>query len=280
MLPEIPPNWRDVLGEVANEAWYRALDAFLDAELAAGRRILPARDDIFNALRLTAPGEVRVVLLGQDPYPTPGHAHGLCFSVRPDVRPLPRSLANIFKELRADLGEEGECGARSSESGVPGASGAGGGGGGFGGEIGGENFVLAMPTSPPHGCLESWARQGVLMLNTVLTVRAGEANSHQKRGWEHFTDRVLAAVNALPATVVFVLWGNQARAKRPLVTGAQHRIVESGHPSPLSARYFFGSRCFSAVNRHLAAAGRDKIDWRIRLPAADFWDCHICRFAR
>jgi uracil-DNA glycosylase len=229
MLPAIPSNWRAALGDIANEPWYRALDAFLDAEIAAGRQILPARDDIFNALRLTPPESVRVVLLGQDPYPTPGHAHGLCFSVRPGVRPLPRSLANIFKELRADLGENEP----------------------------GKNF-----TPPENGCLEGWARQGVLMLNTVLTMRAGEANSHQKRGWEIFTGRVLAAVNALPQTVVFVLWGNQARAKRALITGAQHRVVESAHPSPLSAGRFFGCRCFSAVNRHLARAGRGTIDWR------------------
>ncbi len=226
MLPEIPTNWRGALGDVSRERWYRALDAFLDGEVAAGHRILPVRENVFNALRFTPPAAVRVVLLGQDPYPTPGHAHGLCFSVRPDVRPLPRSLNNIYKELRADLG--------------------------------GAAFPM-----PAHGCLESWARQGVLMLNTVMTVRAGEANSHQRRGWEVFTDRVIAAVDALPETVVFVLWGNQARAKRKLVTGAQHRIVETAHPSPLSARLFFGCRCFSAVNRHLVEAGRGEIDWRV-----------------
>jgi uracil-DNA glycosylase len=226
MLPEIPTNWRGVLGDVTRERWYRELDAFLDGELAAGREILPARADVFNALRLTPPGAVRVVLLGQDPYPTPGHAHGLCFSVRPHVRPLPRSLQNVHKELRADLG--------------------------------GDNFA-----TPAHGCLESWARQGVLLLNTVLTVRAGGAGSHRGRGWEIFTDRVIAAVDALPGTVVFVLWGNQARAKRGVITGARHRIVESAHPSPLSARLFFGCKCFSAVNRHLAEAGRGGIDWRL-----------------
>lgn len=226
MLPELPQNWRAALGGVSQEPSYRALDAFLDGEVAAGHRILPARENVFNALRFTRPASVKVMLLGQDPYPTPGHAHGLCFSVRPDVRPLPRSLNNIYKELRADLGD------------------------------------AAFPM-PAHGCLESWARQGVLMLNTVMTVRAGEANSHQRRGWEVFTDRVIAAVDALPETVVFVLWGNQARAKRKLVTGAQHRIVETAHPSPLSARLFFGCRCFSAVNRHLADAGRGAIDWRV-----------------
>ena len=244
MLPEIPESWRGALGDVGREEWYVALDRFLDDEAAAaarearegGRelRILPERDEIFNALRLTAPGAVRVVLLGQDPYPTPGHAHGLCFSVKPGVRPLPRSLGNIFKELRADLG-------------------AGAGEGGSGG-------TPAMPM-PTHGCLENWARQGVLMLNTVLTVRAGEANSHRNRGWEIFTGRVLAAVNALPLRVVFVLWGNQARATRGVITGAHHRIVESAHPSPLSARRFFGCRCFSAANRHLREAGRGEIDW-------------------
>jgi uracil-DNA glycosylase len=232
MLHEIPVKWRGVLGGVPGERWYRELDAFLDGEIAAGREVLPAREDVFNALRFTEPDAVRVVLLGQDPYPTPGHAHGLCFSVRPDVRPLPRSLKNIYKELGADLG--------------------------------GDNFA-----TPAHGCLESWARQGVLMLNTVLTVRAGEANSHQRRGWEIFTDRVIAAVNAMPGRVVFVLWGGQARAKRGVITGAQHRIVESAHPSPLSARLFFGCRCFSEVNRHLAEAGRGGIDWRVPdLPVA------------
>lgn len=232
MLAEIPKKWRDVLGDVSREPWYQELDAFLDREIAAGREILPVREDVFNALRFTEPDAARVVLLGQDPYPTPGHAHGLCFSVRPDVRPLPRSLRNIYKELLADLG--------------------------------GDNFA-----APAHGCLESWARQGVLMLNTVLTVRAGEANSHQRRGWEIFTDRVIAAVNAMPRTVVFVLWGGQARSKRGLITGAQHRVVESAHPSPLSARLFFGCRCFSEVNRHLAGAGRGVIDWRLPdLPGA------------
>ena len=229
MLPDLPPTWLSALGDITTEPWYRALDAYLDAELSAARQILPARDDIYNALRLTPPAAVKVVLLGQDPYPTPGHAHGLCFSVRPDVRPLPRSLTNIFKELRADLAESGE-----------------------------NNF-----TPPSHGCLESWATQGVLLLNTVLTVRAGEPNSHQKRGWETLTDRILATVNAQPQTTVFVLWGNQAKAKRPLITAAQHRIVESAHPSPLSARHFFGTRPFSTVNRHLAAAGRAEIDWRV-----------------
>ncbi|MDR0902728.1 MAG: uracil-DNA glycosylase, partial [Opitutaceae bacterium] len=204
----------------------RELNAFLDAEVAAGREILPARGDIFNALRLTPPDAVRVVLLGQDPYPTPGHAHGLCFSVRMDARPIPRSLRNIYQELHADTG--------------------------------------IAPAA--HGCLESWARNGILLLNTVLTVRAGEANSHKGRGWEQFTDRVLEAVNAGAEPVVFVLWGRQAQARRALVTDARHRVVECAHPSPLSARLFRGCRCFSEVNRLLAAAGREPVDWRLPPP--------------
>jgi uracil-DNA glycosylase len=223
MLPAFPPPWRKLLRDVTRQPWWRELDTFLDAETAAGREILPARADIFNALRLTPPDAVKVVLLGQDPYPTPGHAHGLCFSVPADARPLPRSLRNIYRELHADLGIE--------------------------------------PAG--HGCLESWARNGILMLNTVLTVRAGEANSHKDRGWENFTARVLETVNAGPAPVVFVLWGRQAQARRALVTGPRHRVVECAHPSPLSARLFSGCRCFSTVNRLLAAAGREPVDWRL-----------------
>ena len=165
-----------------------------------------------------------VVLLGQDPYPTPGHAHGLCFSVRRDVRPLPRSLRNIYRELAADL----------------------------------PDF-----RAPTHGNLESWARQGVLLLNPILTVRAGEANAHRQRGWERFTDRIIGRINALPERVVFLLWGNTAQKKIPLITQARHAIVACAHPSPLSARKFFGCRCFSQVNAALLAGGRAPIDWRI-----------------
>lgn len=227
MIPEIPESWRDALGGETDKPYFRALDGFLDGEMAAGAQILPGRDDIFAALRLTAPSAVKVLLLGQDPYPTPGHAHGLCFSVRPDVRPIPGSLRNIYKELVADVG-----------------------------------------FSPPgHGCLESWTAQGVLLLNTVLTVRAGEAASHQKRGWEAFTDRVIDVVNAKSERVVFVLWGRHAHKKRERVTNPVHAVVECAHPSPLSARLFLGCRCFSKINGLLEERGRAPIVWQ--LPPVD-----------
>jgi uracil-DNA glycosylase len=227
MIPEIPESWREVLGEEVSKPYFRSLDEFLDAELSAGVQVLPDRGDIFAALRLTAPSAVKVVLLGQDPYPTPGHAQGLCFSVRPEVRPLPGSLRNIYKELAAD--------------------------------------VCFIP--PGHGCLEAWAKQGVLLLNTVLTVRAGEAASHRKRGWEEFTDRVIDGVDAKRERVVFVLWGRHAQQKRERVTNRAHAIVECAHPSPLSARLFLGCRCFSKINALLEEGGRAPIAWQ--LPPAE-----------
>lgn len=223
MIPEIPESWRGPLSGETAKPYYRALDAFLETELAAGAQIMPGRDDVFAALRLTSPSAVKVVLLGQDPYPTPGHAHGLCFSVRRDVRPIPGSLRNIYKELAADVG-----------------------------------FV-----SPGHGCLEAWAGQGVLLLNTVLTVRAGEGASHQKRGWEELTDRVIDAVNAKNERVVFVLWGRHAQKKRELVTNPIHAVVECAHPSPLSARLFLGCRCFSKINQLLVEGGRAPVVWQL-----------------
>ena len=156
--------------------------------------------------------QVRVLLVGQDPYPTPGHAHGLCFSVQPTVRPLPFSLRNVYRELREDVG----C------------------------------------RIPNNGCLEPWARQGVLMLNTVLTVRAHKANSHHGRGWERFTERMIELVAAKQTPVVFVLWGGQAQKKRVFITQSHHAVVACAHPSPLSVRKFFGCRCFSHINRNLA----------------------------
>jgi uracil-DNA glycosylase len=227
MIPAIPAAWREFLDGETQQAYFKSLDAFLDAEVAAGQTVLPAQAEIFSALERTPPAAVKVLLLGQDPYPTPGHAHGLCFSVRPDVRPIPGSLRNIYKELTADVG-----------------------------------FV-----SPGHGCLEAWAEQGVLLLNTVLTVRAGEANSHQKKGWEIFTTRVIEAVNARPEPVVFVLWGRHAQQKRELITGGHHAVVVCAHPSPLSARLFLGCRCFSRINAHLVASGRTPVAWQ--LPARD-----------
>ena len=223
MLPPIPPSWRSLLNEETNKSYYRALNTFLEQELAGGQRILPARKDIFNALAVTSYEQVRVLLIGQDPYPTPGHAHGLCFSVPPTVRPLPFSLRNVYQELHEDLGCQ----------------------------------------VPNNGYLEPWARQGVLMLNSVLTVRAHQASSHQGCGWEQFTGRVIELVAAKQTRVVFVLWGREAQKKRVLVTQAHHTVVACAHPSPLSVRKFFGCRCFSHINRNLADAGMDPIDWQI-----------------
>ena len=216
-------GWSDLLAAQTDMPYYRGLDSFLDEEAAAGRTVLPARTDIFAALQLTPPDRVKVLLLGQDPYPTPGHAHGLCFSVQPDVRPLPMSLRNVYKELHADVG-----------------------------------FRV-----PNNGHLASWASQGILMLNTVLTVRARSANSHAGHGWETFTDRIIELVAARPARVVFLLWGGAARRKAILVPQPQHVIIECAHPSPLSARKFFGCRCFSRTNQKLAEAGLTPIDWAI-----------------
>lgn len=222
MLPPIPASWRPLLENECAQEYFRALDAFLDAEVAAGKTVLPPSGDVFSALALTPYADVKVLLLGQDPYPTPGDAHGLCFSVRPGVK-VPRSLQNIYKELHGDVGFR----------------------------------------APRHGCLEAWARQGMLMLNTVLTLRAGEAFSHRGKGWEEFTDKIISLVNEKPTRVVFVLWGKAAQEKRGLVTAPQHRVVECGHPSPLSARFFMGSRCFSQIDRHLTEAGLAPMAWQL-----------------
>ena len=223
MLPPIPPGWRSLLNTERCKPYYRALDAFLEEERAAEQTILPAPRDIFNALAVTSYDQVKVLLVGQDPYPTPGHAHGLCFSVQPNVQPIPFSLRNIFRELHEDLGSP----------------------------------------IPNNGCLEPWARQGVLMLNTVLTVRAHKANSHQGRGWERFTDHIIELVAAKETRVVFVLWGRHAQKKRALIRQSHHTVVACAHPSPLSVRKFYGCRCFSIINRDLADAGMAPIDWQI-----------------
>ncbi|HEY8925592.1 MAG TPA: uracil-DNA glycosylase [Polyangia bacterium] len=223
MLPAIPNAWSDLLLPETQKPSFQALDAFLDGEVAAGHTVLPARADIFTALQLTPPDSVKVLLLGQDPYPTPGHAHGLCFSVQPDVRPLPMSLRNVYRELHDDVG-------------------------------------FRVPNS---GHLAPWARQGVLMLNTVLTVRARSANSHARRGWETFTDRIIELVAARSSRVVFLLWGGAARRKAILVPQPHHVIIECAHPSPLSARKFLGCRCFSRTNQKLVEAGLAPVDWAI-----------------
>ncbi|WP_290749492.1 uracil-DNA glycosylase [Amaricoccus sp.] len=216
----VPPAWRAALAPQADAL--AAVAARVAAARAAGVAVAPAAADVFRALELTPPEAVRAVILGQDPYPTPGHADGLCFSVRPGVAP-PRSLRNVFRELAADLG---------------------------------------LP-EPQGGSLEPWARQGVLLLNTVLTVEEGAAAAHAGWGWEAVTDAAIDAAAARPEPTVFLLWGRHAQAKAPRIP-ARHTVIATAHPSPLSARRgFLGSRPFSRANAALRAAGRDEIDWRL-----------------
>ncbi len=218
----LPPSWRRALGDELAESYFHELQTFLRAERRE-HAVYPPAKDVFAAFELTPFEQLRVLLLGQDPYHDKGQAHGLCFSVRQGVKPPP-SLANIFKELHEDIGCE----------------------------------------IPDHGSLESWARQGVLMLNAVLTVRAHEANSHRRKGWETFTDAVIRKVNDKNTPVVFVLWGGPAQKKARLIDLNRHALVQSAHPSPLSARRgFFGSKPFSAINRELSERGQEPIDWRI-----------------
>ncbi|MDB4942843.1 MAG: Uracil-DNA glycosylase, family 1 [Labilithrix sp.] len=220
---KLPPAWESALRAETDKPYFRALAAFL-AEERASKTIFPAEHDVFRALALTPPEAVKVVLLGQDPYHDHGQAHGLCFSVLAPT-PTPPSLRNVFRELHDDLG-------------------------------------IVVP--PGRGDLTRWAEQGVLLLNTVLTVVAHEASSHKKKGWETFTDAVIRTVNDVsPAPVVFCLWGNHARTKRTLVDAGRHVILESGHPSPLSARRFLGTRPFSKIDAALRAAGRAPIDWQL-----------------
>ncbi|MCC6478872.1 MAG: uracil-DNA glycosylase [Sphingomonadaceae bacterium] len=206
------------------EAEYMArLRSFLVAEKAAGKQIYPKGSEWFRAMDLTPLDQVRVVILGQDPYHGPGQAHGLCFSVKPGVPPPP-SLGNIYKELQADLGI----------------------------------------SRPPHGFLEHWAQQGVLLLNSVLTVEAGKAASHQGKGWERFTDAVIQLVNAREVPVVFLLWGAYAQKKAAFVDGTRHLVLKAAHPSPLSAHNgFLGCRHFSQCNAFLESKGLVPIDWAL-----------------
>ncbi len=222
MFPPIPAAWRPQLAEELKKPYFQKLKRFLD-EQRRTQTIYPAEKDVFAALELTSFDRVKVLLLGQDPYPGAGQAHGLSFSVRPHV-PLPMSLRNIYKELQTDVG-----------------------------------FRI-----PNNGYLVSWAQQGVLLLNAVLTVCAGETNSHQGKGWEQFTDAVISKVNDKENAVVFVLWGNYAQKKQKLIDARRHVIIKGAHPSPLSARRgFFGSKPFSAINKALRAHDKAEIDWQI-----------------
>ena len=215
-------TWRPVLIAETEKPYWKPLQQFVKDERKK-YTIYPPDKDVFAALHLTPYEKVSVLILGQDPYHEVGQAHGLCFSVRPDVA-IPPSLQNIYKELHDDLG----C------------------------------------KIPNNGCLTPWAEQGVLLLNAVLTVRAHQANSHQGKGWENFTDAIIRIVNDKPDRVVFVLWGAYARKKAPLINTTRHVIIESAHPSPLSAANgFFGSRPFSKINAALREAGKPEINWQI-----------------
>jgi uracil-DNA glycosylase len=218
----IPESWQAVIGDELAKPYFQQLQQFI-AEERQNHTVYPPAEDVYNALKLTPYDQVLVLLLGQDPYHDENQAHGLCFSVRPGIKPPP-SLVNIFKELQNDLG----C------------------------------------RIPNHGYLVKWAEQGVLLLNAVLTVRAHQANSHKSKGWEKFTDAIIRAVNARPDPVVFVLWGGYAQKKLKLINTGRHTVVQSAHPSPLSANNgFFGSRPFSQINATLRTAGKPPIDWQI-----------------
>ena len=215
-------DWEELLQEEIKQPYYLKLREFLKKEYST-TKIYPDMYSIFNALHYTAYNDVKVVILGQDPYHGEGQAHGLSFSVQENV-PAPPSLVNIFKELKEDLGCE----------------------------------------IPNNGCLKPWTQQGVLLLNTVLTVRAHQANSHRNMGWEKFTDRIIEILNEREKPIAFVLWGAPARKKKKMITNPKHFIVESAHPSPLSAfNGFFGSRPFSKVNAFLEAVGEKPINWQI-----------------
>ena len=220
---ELPTLWKSHLAPEFEKDYMQQLHAFLRDEKSKTKSILPHSSLWFKALTTTDLDQVKVVILGQDPYPTPGHAHGLCFSVMPEVKPIPKSLINIYKELKDDLG-----------------------------------IVNS------NGNLQSWADQGVLLLNSVLTVEAGKANSHQGQGWEQFTDRIIEVLNEQISPIVFILWGAYAQKKGSIVKNPQHLVLRSPHPSPLSAyRGFHGSKPFSQINDFLIEKNRVPINWKV-----------------
>lgn len=222
MEVKIERSWKEALAEEFGKPYFESLVRFLHEEKAAGKKIFPPGSQIFRAFDLTPVPQVKVVILGQDPYHGLGQAHGLSFSV-PDGVPAPPSLKNIFREIESDLG-------------------------------------IRMSGYPN---LEKWARQGVLLLNAVLTVRSGEAASHSKIGWEEFTDAVIKYISDNCEGVVFMLWGNFARSKRGLIDCSRHHVLEAAHPSPLARGAFFGCRHFSQANSLLASHGRSPVDWSL-----------------
>lgn len=224
MANALHPSWLAVLEEEFGKPYMVKLKHFLQQEKESGQVVYPKSADIFNAFNTTHFEDVKVVILGQDPYPGAHQAHGLSFSVQMGIA-IPRSLKNIYKELEAD---------------IPGFK------------------------TPAHGNLEEWAKQGILLLNSTLTVRAGDSASHQKKGWEEFTDEVIKTISDKKEGIVFILWGNFAQSKAVLIDEKKHFIIRSAHPSPFSAeRGFFGSKPFSKTNDILRKEGKAEIDWQI-----------------
>lgn len=215
--------WQQVLAPEFSKPYMKTLQAFLTKQQKSSKRIFPAEADYFSALNLTSLDDVKVVILGQDPYHGEGQAHGLCFSVLKGVS-VPPSLRNIYKELKTDIRFE----------------------------------------PPSHGYLEEWSRQGVLMLNSVLTVEKGKAGSHQNKGWEDFTDKIISILNDRDQPVAFLLWGAYAQKKGSFIDEKKHFVLRSAHPSPFSAhRGFLGSRPFSKVNQFLESKGQKPIRWQL-----------------
>ena len=220
---KLEPSWKNILNGEFESPYMQSLWSFLQEELQAGKTIYPNPHQYFGALNLTPFNQVKVVILGQDPYHGEGQAHGLCFSVPADKR-VPPSLKNIYKELHQDLG-------------------------------------VAVPN---HGCLQAWAERGVLLLNSVLTVEQGIAASHQNKGWEQFTDKIIALINDEKEHVVFILWGTYAQKKGKFIDTSKHLVIHGLHPSPLSAhRGFFGQNYFSRTNVYLEKHGHQPIDWTL-----------------
>ncbi|CAQ83368.1 MULTISPECIES: uracil-DNA glycosylase [Photorhabdus] len=222
-----PLTWHNVIGNEKKQPYFIDTLAYVAKERQAGKTIYPPQQDVFNAFRYTELADIKVVILGQDPYHGPNQAHGLSFSVQPGI-PAPPSLVNMYKELASD---------------IPGFQ------------------------HPNHGCLISWAKQGVLLLNTVLTVERGNAHSHANLGWETFTDKVIAAINEHRSGVVFLLWGSHAQKKGYFIDSNKHYVLKAPHPSPLSAhRGFFGCKHFSKANELLEKQGLEPINWTPELP--------------